>query len=158
MPAERTPAPLFREKLSVPRSWHLFTPIFAVLIGGESILSDNYVIGVAVMAGFWVLAELVLFSLGRREISVIDGRLRAGNWRLPVSQVRAVAPLSPKEMRDEQRRRDEDVYHCTAPWIHTSVLLDVDDPEDVPLWLVSTRDPDGLLQALATALNLAGAT
>ncbi len=62
-----------------------------------------------------------------------------------------MAPLDAAAMRIEQRRRDPNVYRCTAPWISTGVLLDVDDPDDLPLWLVSTRRPDVFMQNLAAA-------
>lgn len=148
-PATSSTAPLFSERLSVPRTWHLYTPIFAVLFGGESLLTSHNQTALEIIIGFWVLAEVVLWSLGRRRVIVADGKVQAANWRLPVDQVRGVAPLDAGAMRAEQRRRDNEVYHCTAPWIHTGVLLDVDDPDDMPLWLISTRNPAGLVRALA---------
>lgn len=156
--ANTAPHCTYRERLSVPVSWHLVTPIFAVLFGGESVLTSHVGIAATIMVGFWLVGELALWSLGRRLVTVVDGRIRAGNWRLPVAQVRSVATLDRADMRAEQRRRDEDVYHCTAPWVRTGVLLDVDDPEDLPLWLVSTRHPAALARALADAAGTPAAS
>ena len=139
----------YRERLSVPRWWHACTPVFGVMIGGEMVLTDHPVIAGAVVGAVTLLAELFIWGLGRARIVVADGKIRVGTWRLPVGQVRRVAQLDRAEMREEQRRRDLTVYRCTAAWIPGGVLLDVDDPDDLPLWLVSTRNPEGLTQALA---------
>jgi hypothetical protein len=133
----------------VPWWWHACTPIFAVLIGGEMVLTDHLVIASSIIGGVFLLAELFLWSLGRSRIVVQDNRVRAGNWRLPIAQVRGFAILSPEQMRAELRRRGGDTYICTVPWISGGLLLDVEDPEDKPLWLISTRHPDALAAALA---------
>lgn len=139
----------YDERLTVPRWWHACTPIFGVVIGGEMLLTDHPVIAGIVIGGLVLLAELFLWSVGRARLVVAAGRVRAANWRLPLGRVRGVAVLSREQMRAELRRRDLDTYHCTAPWIGGGVLLDVDDPEDKPLWLLSSRHPDALAAALA---------
>jgi hypothetical protein len=139
----------YQERLSVPLWWHACTPIFGVLIGGEMVLTDHPVIAGAVIVGMTLLANLFIWNMGRARIVIDGGRIRAGSWRLPLSQVRGVAALSKQQMRDEMRRRDEAVYRCTAPWINEGILLDVDDPQDVPMWLLSTRHPAALSAALA---------
>jgi hypothetical protein len=153
VPISRVEAPLpgrlFSERLSVPLSWHLYAPIFAVIFGGESLLTSHTDVALAIIVGFWVLAEFALWTLGYRRVTVIDDRFRAGNWRIPIAQIRGVAPLDAAAMRVEQHRRDTNVFRCTTPWIRGGVLLDVDDPDDQPFWLVSTRDPAGLIRALA---------
>lgn len=139
------------ERLHVPRWWHVVSPVFALVLGGEALLTDHAAIAAAVIAGVWVLAETGLWSLGRREVSVLEGKVRAGGWRLPVTQVRGVALLDAREMRAEQRRHDPGIYRCTVPWVPGGVLLDVDDPGDAALWLVSTRHPRAFADALAGA-------
>jgi hypothetical protein len=119
------------------------------MIGGEMLLTDHPVIAVSVVAGITLLAEFFIWGIGRQMIVVADGRIRAGSWRLPLSQVRGVAPLSRTQMRDELRRRDPNVYRCTSPWISGGVLLDVEDPDDLPLWLLSSRHAERLAVALA---------
>jgi hypothetical protein len=110
--------------------------------------------GVIVLA-FAIAGELLVWRYGSRLVEVSDGYVRAGRFRLPIAQVRAVAVLSPDETRVELRSGDENVYRCTRSWVPTSVLLDVDDPDDASLWLVSTRDPQALAAALADASALA---
>ncbi|HVV29895.1 MAG TPA: DUF3093 domain-containing protein [Mycobacteriales bacterium] len=141
------------ERLRVPPWWHALSPLFAVIFGIEGLLSDHTVATVSMIAGFWIAAELVLWSLGRQQVSVVDGKLRAGNWRLPAARVRAAATLDAAQTRAEQRRADSQVYRCTVPWVHSSVMLQVDDPDDKPLWLISTRHPDRLTSALTDAVS-----
>lgn len=139
----------YHERLRVPSWWHLGSLGFGVLIGGEAVLSIDPLIAAVVIAIFVALAELVLWSMGRREVLVDAGKITAGEWRLPVAAVRGVALLDAEQMRAEQKRADPSVYRCTVGWIRTGVLLDVDDPQDSPLWLVSARDPGALAAALA---------
>jgi len=139
----------YHERLRVPGWWHLGSLGFGVLIGGEAVLSIDPTVAAVVIAVFVALAELMLWSLGRREVLVAAGKITAGEWRLPVAAVRGVALLSADQMRTEQRRADPSVYRCTVGWIQTGVLLDVDDPQDRPLWLLSARNPHALARALA---------
>lgn len=144
-----TPAPRYEERLSVPRWWHLGSPVFGLLIGGEMVLTDHPVVAASIVLGMTLLAEIVISGLGRARIVVADGRIRAGNWRLPVAAVRGVAQLTPEQMHAESRRRDDSIYRCTASWVGPGLMLEVDDPDDLPLWLISTRHPAALRAALA---------
>ncbi|HEY5335566.1 MAG TPA: DUF3093 family protein [Mycobacteriales bacterium] len=109
------------------------------------------------MVGFVLAGYLIVWRYGSKMIEVRDGYVRAGAWRLPIGQVRGVAILDAAKTREEARRRDDDVYRCTRGWVHTSVMLEVDDPDDLPYWLVSTRHPYVLAAALADAAEHHGA-
>jgi hypothetical protein len=106
---------------------------------------------------FAIAGELIVWRYGSRVIEVSDGRFRAGSWRLPIGQVRAVALLDEAATRRELHSGDDQVYRCTRGWVHTALLLQVDDPDDMPLWLVSTRHPHLLAAALADAAESASA-
>jgi len=109
------------------------------------------------VVGFVLAGYLIVWRYGSKMIEVRDGYVRAGAWRLPIGQVRGVAILDAAKTREEARRRDDDVYRCTRGWVHTSVMLEVDDPDDLPYWLVSTRHPYVLAAALADAAEHHGA-
>lgn len=150
----------FREKLSAPWWGHPVVFAVSVVLGLESAflaggVGDQAVLRQgAVVVVFAVLGELVVWRYGSRVVEVTGGpagTVRAGNWQLPVSRVRAVAVLDAAATRRELRNGDEAVYRCTRSWVPTAVLLDVDDPDDLPLWLVSTRHPHLLAAALADA-------
>lgn len=136
----------------MPRWSHPAGIALSLLIGAESSFLAGSLLGQAVvLAVFAASTELTLWRYGRLLVEVRDGHFRAGDWRLPIAQIRGVAVLDTPQTRQEQRRRDDNVYRCTRGWIRGSVLLDVDDPDDLPLWLVSTRRPDALAAALAEA-------
>lgn len=140
------------ERLSTPWWAYLVVIAIAVLVGLESSFLAITLWGQAlVVLAFVVAGYVIVWRYGSRVVEVRDGYVRAGGWRLPISQVRGVAVLDADKMRAELRRRDEDVYRCTRSWVHTSVMLEVDDPDDLPYWLVSTRHPNALAAALADA-------
>ncbi len=149
-------APLFRERLSAPWWAHPVVIAVAVIVALESsFLAGGLAAQGVVVVVFAVAGELLVWRYGSRLVEVSDGYVRAGRFRLPVAQVRAIAVLSPDETRVELRSGDDNVYRCTRSWVPAAVLLDVDDPDDAPLWLVSTRDPQAFAAALADASALA---
>ncbi len=94
-------------------------------------------------------AALVLWASGGTVV-VRDGELRTGGGRLPLSAVRAVRVAD----RDVTRRllgvdADTTAFLSTRGWIHTSVVVEIDDPaDDTPYWLVSTRRGEELAATL----------
>lgn len=140
------------ERLSAPWWSHPVLIACAIVIGLESSFLAITLWGQAlVVAGFVILAELVVWRYGAKRVEVRDGAVRAGSWRLPISQVRGVAVLDAAKTRAEMRRRDDEVYRCTRGWIPETVMLEVDDPDDLPYWLVSSRHPYLFAAALADA-------
>lgn len=140
------------ERLSSP--WWAYPVVIAiaVLVALESsflavtLWGQSLVVLAFVIAGF-----LIVWRYGDKVVEVRGGYVRAGGWRLPIGQVRGVAVLDADKTRNESRRRDDDIYRCTRGWVHTAVMLEVDDPDDLPYWLVSTRHPYVLAAALADA-------
>ncbi len=148
-------APLFHERLSCPWWAHPVVISVAILVALESsFLAGGLAAQGVVVLVFAVGGELLVWRYGSRIVEVSDGYVRAGRFRLRVAQVRAVATLGAEETRRELRSGDENVYRCTRSWVSGSVMLDVDDPGEAPLWLVSTRHPDRLAAALADAALL----
>ena len=97
----------------------------------------------AVAAGF-LLARSVTIELDRPELRVgPGGASRSTTWA-------AVVPLD----RDQTTRRigpeaDARAYLVLRPYVPTAVELTLDDPADpVPYWLVSSRRPRQLAEAL----------
>ena len=140
----------YAERLSAPWWAHPVVVVVAMVIGLESSFLAITLWGQGlVVLGFAIAAELVVWRYGSRLVEVRDGAVRAGSWRLPIDSVRGVAVLDAAKTRAEMRRRDDDVYRCTRGWIPQTVMLDVDDPDDLPYWLVSTRHPYLFAAALA---------
>lgn len=148
----------YAERLSAPWWAHPVVVAVAVVFGLESSFLAVTLWGqILVLLGFAVAGELLVWRYGSRWVEVRDGAVRAGSWRLPISRVRGVAVLDATKTRAEMRRRDEEVYRCTRSWIPQTVMLQVDDPEDLPYWLVSTRHPHLFAAALADAAERGGA-
>lgn len=149
----------YRERLTAP--WWAHPTVFAtavILALESSFLAGGFWAQLVVVAAFVVAGELLVWRYGSRRVEVADGHVRAGSWQLPIGQVRAVAVLDAAATRREMRRVDEEVYRCTRSWVRTALMLHVDDPEDLPLWLVSTRHPQQLAAALADAAAAEGST
>jgi hypothetical protein len=83
-------------------------------------------------------------------VEVSDGVLRAGSARIPVALLGPAEALDVAAMRHELGPGlDGRAYVCLRAWARTGVRVAVDDPADpTPYWLVSTRRPQLLVEAL----------
>ncbi|MHB8340928.1 MAG: DUF3093 family protein [Mycobacteriales bacterium] len=144
---------MYDEKLRVPPWWHAVAVGFAALFGGQTAALFSGNLGAQAVVYFVVLlmVEVLLWWVSRGRIHLAGGALQVGNWRLPLAQVRTVVPLGAADTRQALRWRGDGAYRYIRGWIATSVRLEVDDPEDAPVWLFSTRHPDALAAALLRA-------
>lgn len=112
------------------------------------------VVGCAVgIAG--VSALLVWWASGVRVVDVTrDGAgqpwLQAGDARIPVAALGAPVALREAAWRAELGPGlDVRSHRCVRGWVRHGVRVPVTDPRDpVPYWLVSSRNPERLCQAL----------
>ncbi|WP_275001327.1 DUF3093 domain-containing protein [Promicromonospora iranensis] len=83
-------------------------------------------------------------------VEVSDGVLRAGSARVPVTLLGPAEALDVAAMRHELGPGlDGRAYVCLRAWARTGVRVPLDDPADpTPYWLVSTRRPQLLVEAL----------
>jgi hypothetical protein len=114
---------------------------------------------VAAVVGVVVAVSLAVtgFVLAAAPVRVAGGELVAGPARIPVALLGAAEPL-----RDEQARHargpglDARAYLLLRGWVHPMVRVAVQDAQDpTPYWLVSTRRPEQLALAIATARTAA---
>jgi hypothetical protein len=86
-------------------------------------------------------------------VAVHDGAFRAGRATIPVPLLGPVTTLDADAMRAELGPRlDARAYVCLRAWARTGVRVPLEDPQDpTPYWLVSTRRPHDLAQALRAA-------
>lgn len=137
----------------MPAWWYLMAVGVGVLLGAE--IHMGYP-GVRSWIGYAVLVPLfvgALFWLGRTRVSVGDGVLRVADQTLPLSSVGRTDTV---DRRDKQQalgpQLDPRAFLMHRGWIGSVVRIEVVDPHDeVPYWIVSTRDPAGLRAALAAA-------
>jgi hypothetical protein len=144
---------LHSERLTAP--WWLWLPVVGLvgLLAAElsagasqrlSWLPYAVLLGAAV-AGLWVL--------GRLPIAVCDGELRVDDARLPVRYIAGVTVLGPEEKRLLLGPATHPyAFVVQRPWIRGAVQVHLDDPADpTPYWVVSSRRPAALAEALLTA-------
>ena len=102
-------------------------------------------------------AALVGTALLLRRATVVvqvdDRVLRVGPARLPLDRA---GPARALDREEAARRRgpeaDARAYLALRSWLPLAVLVPVDDARDPhPYWLVSTRDPAGLVAAVTGA-------
>ncbi|MFT4285235.1 MAG: DUF3093 domain-containing protein, partial [Protaetiibacter sp.] len=86
-------------------------------------------------------------------IEVRDGELRAARARPPLSVVGGVrAAHGADAVRERGTGLHADAWLLIRGWIPDVVRVELDDPADpTPYWLLSSRRPDALAQAIDAA-------
>lgn len=149
---------LWRERLT-PRPWMFLIP------AGVGAMAGVAMTRITSTSGSWLTGVVIALlcaagvMLSRGTVAVSPDGVRAGRATLPTQHVGRVAPLD----ADETRRVRGPMADPRA-WLYlrplstsTSVVIQVVDPEDPhPYWLVSTKDPEGLCDALVAARESSG--
>ncbi len=91
--------------------------------------------------------------LGRIRVAVTDGELRVDDARLPVRFVADSIPLDAEGRREVLGvGADPLAFVVQRPWISGAVQVVLDDPADpTPFWVVSSRHPVELAEAILAA-------
>ncbi|MEU3512173.1 DUF3093 domain-containing protein [Streptomyces longwoodensis] len=142
----------YEERLTAPRSWWLISFLVGLAMAlvllpfGTLPLLGGLVGGTAVAA---VMAS----SYGSLRIRVVGGSLIAGEARIPVTALGATEVLDAEEARAWRTyKADTRAFLLLRSYIPTALKVEVTDPEDpTPYLYLSTRDPQGLAQALEAA-------
>jgi hypothetical protein len=144
--------PQYRERLT-PSPWVFLSTalvipasiiVFAPLAGGVPI-------GIGV--GLVLYAGVVLVLLATSPvIEVSGGLLRAGRARIPLEHIGSPASFEHEAATAERGRLlDARAYLCIRGWVDPVVKMPIADPQDpAPYWLVSTRRPGDLIDAVTT--------
>ncbi len=147
------PGALYRERLGVPlRWWALATMFLGSVLVAFAVATPLWL--ALLVSGVLTALTLVLFmSYGGARLAVDGGTFRAGRARIPVAVLGAPVALDAEGTRRLAGvEADARAYLVLRPYVHTSVMVPVDDPADpAPYWLVSSRRPDRLVAALRTA-------
>jgi hypothetical protein len=146
--------PAYLEHLRVPlRWWALATMFWATVLLAFLVAMPMHV--AFLTAGTLTALNVAVFvTYGAAEVSVQEGRFRAGRAEIPVHFL-----ASPEALDTDQARRaagveaDARAYLLLRPYVRRAVRVRVTDPADpTPYWLVSTRHPRTLAASLATAI------
>ncbi|MDG4785837.1 DUF3093 domain-containing protein [Micromonospora sp. WMMD1102] len=143
----------FAERLTLP--WWLWLAGLAVagLLATELWLGST---GVRAWLPFVVLLPLAAVGLGwlgRIRLAVRDGELLVDDARLPVRFVADAIPLDAEGRREVLGvGADPLAFVVQRPWVPGAVQVVLADPADpTPYWVVSTRHPVRLAEAILAA-------
>ncbi|WP_435821221.1 DUF3093 domain-containing protein [Micromonospora lupini] len=154
--ADRPPVPArpaYAERLDLPWWLWLTGLVAAALLAVEIWMGGS---GARAWVPFAVLLPVTaagLWWLGRIRVAVVDSELRVDDARLPVRFVADVIPLDVAGRREVLGvGADPLAFVVQRPWIGGAVQVVLDDPADpTPFWVVSTRRPVELAEAVLAA-------
>jgi len=162
-PARTTATPRLTERLTVPWWWWPLGLALAAFAAGEIGLGAPGPRGwmpFAVLLPLTVVLMLWFSRLRLRLTELESGpefEISFANDRahLPLSAVREVVALDAKGRADLLGPyADPNAFVVLRPWIGTAVQIVLDDPADpTPYWLVSTRRPVQLAEALRAQIG-----
>lgn len=146
-------APLFAERLSIPARWWLIALAGVVVAGAELFGGFGWKVGVIVYAALGVPMLALLLSMGRTVLRVDEAGLHAGGELLPATEIAGASVLDAQQTRLRLGPAADPRAHVVARgFIKSSVEVAPLDERAVPYWLVSTRRPDDLVEALRAAV------
>lgn len=143
---------LYREWVGPPPSWWVLSVLFSL----------SWLVAILFYLG--PLAGLLAFTVSQGLVSALligtsvrleltDSELRVGHAVLELAYLSQAQALDP-EATTARTGPDADAraHLVQRPYVRTAVELTLDDPADpVPYWLVSTRRPTALAQAVTDA-------
>jgi hypothetical protein len=143
--------PTYRERLRLPLGWVATVLAVAALAAAEVHGGAGGLRAVLPYAVLLPGAVVLVVVLSRPQVRVEDGVLHVPGARAPLTA------FGPPEVLDSAAlrlwmgpRADARAWVATRPWLRTAVRLPVVDPaDDTPYWLVGTRHPLALAEALA---------
>ena len=145
-------APPYEERLTAPRSWWLIS--FLVGVSFALILLPFGTLPLlGGLVGGTAAAAVVASSYGSIRIRVVGGHLIAGEAKIPVTALGESEILDAEEARAWRTyKADTRAFLLLRAYIPTALRVQVTDPQDpTPYLYLSTRDPQGLAEALEAA-------
>ena len=141
----------YRERLW-PAPWIALIAALAIPASMLTFAPINLLVGVVV--GVVLAAGVVAAAAGTAPIlEVSGGTLRAGAARVPVTLVGTTTTYRGEDARwAKGRDLDARAFLVLRPDIIPALLITLTDADDpAPYWLVSTRRPEQLAEAIAAA-------
>lgn len=144
----------YAERLWVPIGWWVLTVGFALSLAvavlfywGPAFATGAGLLVLAPMAPLWI-------GYGRARVVVAPDRLWVGQanieWRY-LSRVQSLDPIQTRQRRGIQA--DARAFVLTRPYLDKAVEVTLADPDDpTPYWLVGSRTPNRLANAIRVRL------
>ncbi|AQP46991.1 hypothetical protein BW730_05125 [Tessaracoccus aquimaris] len=140
----------YSERLHIPWWWMLIGLLFAGSLAVAVLAYVHLQIGIAVSVLIMLAVLLTLVAYSRTRVTVDADGLTAGRYRLGHPYIAAATALDGEQARAALGPdADHRAFLFTRPFLSSLVRVDLDDPADPhPYWLVSTRHPERLADAL----------
>ena len=141
----------YRERLW-PAPWLFLSTALVIPASLLVFLPINIFIGIAAAIALYC-GCLALLLLSATRIHVTETELIAGKARLPLAIMGDIEGFTGAEATLERGQRlDARAFLVIRGWIDPVVRIEVLDPDDpVPYWLVSTRNPKNVIEAIDRA-------
>jgi Protein of unknown function (DUF3093) len=148
--AERDLPVRFDERLRTPWWWYLAALFIGALLAGEFGVADK---ALTLWLPFAILLPgslIIVWSMGRNRVSVIGDELRVNEAHLPLDVIASGVALDATTLRRlVGRHGDPASFVAIRAWVGPGIQIILDDPDDpTPYWVISTRRPHELLEAL----------
>jgi hypothetical protein len=142
---------IYRERLW-PAPWLFIATALVMPASVLVFLPINLLAGVVTAVLLYAACLAALFVAAAR-IEVTDTEFIVGRARLPIGLVGELAGFRKEEAFLERGQRlDARAWLLLRGWIDPVVRVGVADPHDpAPYWLVSTRHPEAVIEALEKA-------
>ncbi|GAA1319624.1 DUF3093 domain-containing protein [Leucobacter albus] len=147
----QTTAVRFRERLlpgpAFFGAWLLLIPATALIM-----MPIEKSLAIPVAVGLYIVVALIFVALSP-VIEVRDRTLTAGRARISVDLIGEVEPLGSDALRHAiGPGADARNFMVVRGWIHRGLKLEITDAEDpTPYWIVTSRKPVALAEALQAA-------
>ena len=143
----------FNERMTVPLWWW---PIVLAVMSGLAVEIGLGVTGIVLWLPFSILlpgAVALLWWAGHIRVRVTADTLHVDDAVLPAEYIAEVTVLTGNRLRDALSVQLHPIaFVVQRPWIRSAVRIDLADPQDpTPYWVVSTRRPEELRDALVRA-------
>ena len=142
---------LYREKLW-PALWLFLGSALVIPASLLVFLPINPMAGVVVALGLYAACVIALIA-GSPVVEVTAAELRAGRARLPLELVGSVTAFHGDGASLERGQRlDARAWLLIRGWVSPVVKVELlDETDPAPYWLVSTRQPDAVIDAIVRA-------
>jgi hypothetical protein len=143
----------YAERLTAPLRWWVQGTMLVASLWLATVVALPGAVAWALTAVGVAVMAVVLLTYGSARIEVSGGRLRAGRARIDVHHLGEASALDADAARRlAGRDADARAYLLLRPYLKRAVRVDLHDPADpAPYWLLSTRHPEELADAITTA-------